>query len=126
MDIVIDAGEHDGIPVLGLRGELDLSTVPRARDRFVRAIAQHPGATVVIDLDGVAHLDDAGLGLLVASLGRVRAHGGDLVLVCSPGRLLDDLHRCRLDRVFEIHATVTAALASARAQAPPDAPAKRA
>jgi anti-sigma B factor antagonist len=49
-----------------------------------------------------------GLGVLVGGLRRMRAGGGDLVLVCSTPRLLDVLALVRLDRVFEIFPTVGA------------------
>jgi anti-sigma B factor antagonist len=102
MDLVVRQEDHGGMPVVSFAGELDLTTVPQARDALVRAAALHPGQTVVVDLDGVSFLDSMGLGVLVGGLRRVRAGGGDLVLVCSTPRLLDALGLVRLDRVFEI------------------------
>ena len=74
----------------------------------MHAAALHPGQTVVVDLDGVTFLDSIGLGVLVGGLRRVRAGGGDVVLVCSTPRLLDTLALVRLDRVFEIFPSIAA------------------
>jgi anti-anti-sigma regulatory factor len=46
--------------------------------------------------------------VLVGGLRRMRAGGGDVVLVCSTPRLLDTLALVRLDHVFEIFATIGA------------------
>jgi anti-sigma B factor antagonist len=108
MDLVVR--QLDGrVPGLSVAGEVDMATAPRLRDTLVQFAAEHPGATAVIDLDGVSFLDSLGLGVLVGGLRRMRTTGGDLALVCTSPRLLDLLALCRLDRVFEIHASVAQA-----------------
>ena len=108
MDLVVR--QLDGrVPGLSVAGEVDMATAPRLRDALVQFAAEHPGATAVIDLDGVSFLDSLGLGVLVGGLRRMRTTGGDLALVCTSPRLLDLLALCRLDRVFEIHASVAEA-----------------
>jgi anti-sigma B factor antagonist len=114
MDLVVRQEDHGGVPVLSLAGELDLTTVPQARDALVRASAMHPGQTVVVDLDGVSFLDSMGLGVLVGGLRRARAAGGDLVLVCSTPRLLDVFALIHLDRIFEIFPSVGAVTGGCR------------
>jgi len=114
MDLVVRQEDHAGIPVLSFAGELDLTTVPQARDALVRMSATHPGQTVVVDLDGVTFLDSIGLGVLVGGLRRVRAAGGDLLLVCSTPRLLDVFALIHLDRVFEIFPNVGAVTGACR------------
>lgn len=98
-----------GLVVVAIAGELDLATVPRLRDRLVRVISDHPGVTVVIDLDGLSVIDDAGLGVLVGALRRARVHGGDIALVCSSSELLELFALTRLDRAFVIHRDLAAA-----------------
>jgi anti-sigma B factor antagonist len=114
MDLVVRQEDHGGLPVLSLAGELDLTTVPQARDALMRVSVMHAGQTVVVDLDGLSFLDSMGLGVLVGGLRRVRASGGDLVLVCSTPRVLDILTLIRLDRVFEIFPTVAAVTGASR------------
>jgi anti-sigma B factor antagonist len=109
MDIVLRQLNDGDVPVLSVAGEVDLATAPQMRDALVRLAADHPGANVVIDLDGVTLLDSVGLGLLIGGLRRMRGTGGDVALVCTTPRLIELLALCRLDRVFEIHPSVAAA-----------------
>jgi anti-sigma B factor antagonist len=106
MDLVLRQLDGRDAPVLSIAGELDLATAPQLRDALVRMASEQPGATIVLDLDGVAFIDSLGLGVLVGGLRRIKGTGGDLVLVCTAPRLLDVLAQCRLDRVFEIYQTV--------------------
>ena len=99
----------DGLVVVAIAGALDLATMPRLRDRLVRVISEHPGETVVLELDGLSAIDDAGLGALVGALRRARVHGGDVVLVCSSAELLELFALTRLDRAFAIHPDRSAA-----------------
>jgi anti-sigma B factor antagonist len=107
MQLGIREGSHAGVPVVSLSGEVDLATVPRLRGALQRAAA---GGSLVVDLDGVHALDDVGLGILVGAAGRARAAGGDLVVVCTDGRLLDLLRRTRVDRALDVAASVTDAV----------------
>jgi anti-anti-sigma factor len=109
----VDITEHNGVAVVTVRGEVDLATVPVLQSRLHRAIDTHIGQTVVVDLDGVGSLDANGLGVLVAALGRATRHGGDVSLVANSPGLRSVLTACRLDRVFTIHPTRTAATTTA-------------
>jgi anti-sigma B factor antagonist len=109
VDLVIHVGDADGLVVVTIAGALDLATMPRLRDRLVRVISERPGATLVLDLDGLSAIDDAGLGALVGALRRARVHGGDVVLVCTSADLLELFALTRLDRAFAIHPNLSAA-----------------
>jgi anti-sigma B factor antagonist len=88
MEIICHLATVGTRPVLQVSGEIDLATLPVMRDQLMRAVGQHAGATVWVDLDGVSALDDTGLGMLLGAAGRARELGGDLVVVCSSDRLL--------------------------------------
>jgi anti-sigma B factor antagonist len=109
MDLTLHADEQGPLPVLFVGGEIDLATLPRLRDRLVRMATDHPGATIAVDLAGVVFVDSAGLGVLVGGLGRMRAHGGDLVLVAPPERLADLLRLTGLDVSLRSFAAIEAA-----------------
>jgi anti-anti-sigma factor len=91
-----------GGPLVSVAGELDLASAPTLRDALVRAIGDHRGATVIVDLDGVAALDDTGLGVLLGSAGRAREAGGDLVVVTSSERLRARFELTGLARAIEV------------------------
>ncbi len=90
------------LPTLVLEGELDLGSVPALHNAMTRLLTDEPGRVVAVDLDGLAVIDDAGLGVLLGSAGRAREWGGDLVLVCTNQRLLDRFELTGLARAIEV------------------------
>lgn len=96
---------HDlvaSVPVISLEGPIDLATIPTLHQHLNRAIADHRGATVMVDLDGVTMLDDCGLGILLGAAGRARDQHGDLVVVTTSERLRRRFASTRLDRAIDI------------------------
>ena len=93
-------------PVLHLDGEIDLSTVPQLHDHLARAMSLHIGHTLFVDLDGVAALDDTGLGVLLGAAGRCREQNGELVLVCTAERLIARFRITGLDRAIQVVARI--------------------
>jgi anti-sigma B factor antagonist len=111
MELGLDVTERDGHAVLSVRGEVDVYTAPRLRERLVELVAQGKHK-IVVDLEGVDFLDSTGLGVLVGGLKRLRSHDGDLVLVCTQPRILKVFEITGLTKVFSIHDSVDAALAA--------------
>ena len=89
-------------PTIGLGGVVDLGSVPLLQDVLTRSVLDHPGETIVVDLDGVVSFDDTALGLLLAAAGRARELGGELEILCSSDRLLDRLASTRFDRAVTV------------------------
>jgi anti-anti-sigma factor len=94
-----------GRPVVAVEGVVDLVAVPLVRDLFQRLLREHPGATLVIDLDGVTAFDDCGLGVLVGAAATARERGGDVELVCTSGPVRERLALTRLDQLFTVRET---------------------
>lgn len=106
VDLRVTTG-HVGATVLVVAdGPVDLATVPALHDHLVRAIVEHPGVEVAVDLDAVTSLDDCGLGVLLGAAGRARSNGGDLVVVCSGARLRERLARTGFDRAVTVRTQV--------------------
>jgi anti-sigma B factor antagonist len=61
---------------------------------------------VVVDLTATDFLDSTGLGALVAGFKRLRAHDGDMRLVCSTARIRKVFELTRLDLVLPIFESV--------------------
>jgi len=99
----------DATPVVAVSGSVDLSTVPALRSTLLRAVGRHPGAVVVVDLDGVDVLDDTGLGILLGAADHARQRDGDVAIVCTDERLRQRLARSRLDRAVTVSSSITAA-----------------
>jgi anti-sigma B factor antagonist len=108
MDLGLDVAQRDGFAVLSVRGEVDVYTAPKFRERLIELVAegQH---RIVVDLEGVDFLDSTGLGVLVGGLKRLRSHDGDLQLVCTQTRILKVFEITGLTKVFSIYDSVEAA-----------------
>jgi anti-sigma B factor antagonist len=97
-------GEHI---VVAFSGIADLSTAPILYDSLRRVCSEHPGETLLVDLDGLIALDDAALGLLLGAAGRARESGGDIELVCTNERLCGRLAATRLDRAITVRDSIS-------------------
>lgn len=93
--------------VVALSGIADLSTAPTLHDCLRRACNEHPGETLLIELDGLVALDDAALGLLLGAAARARQAGGEVELVCTDERLRDRLATTRLDRAITVRRSIS-------------------
>lgn len=111
MDLGLEVDDgHAPFTVLAVKGEVDVYTAPRLREKLVELVSlgQHQ---IVVDLQGVDFLDSTGLGVLVGGLKRLRSHDGDLTLVCTQPRILKVFEITGLTKVFSIHDSVAAAVA---------------
>ena len=91
-----------GDAVISLSGEVDLSTIPLLHDALSKALAHHPGRQLIIDLDGVTHLDDSGLGVLLGAAGSARQAGADLAVVCANLQMRDRLDLTGFSRAVDV------------------------
>ena len=109
MELGLDVTERNGKSILAVKGEVDVYTAPRLREKLVDLVSQGKHQ-VVVDLEGVDFLDSTGLGVLVGGLKRLRSHDGDLLLVCTQSRILKVFEITGLTKVFSIHDSVDAAV----------------
>jgi len=111
MELGLEVDEtHSPYTVLKVKGEVDVYTAPRLREKLVELVSQDK-LQVIVDLEGVDFLDSTGLGVLVGGLKRLRSHNGDLGLVCSQPRVLKVFEITGLTKVFDIHDSLDAAVA---------------
>lgn len=106
-------GIPSGVVVIALSGELDVLTVPEARQRLIDGTPRIE-PRVVIDLKGVPFCDSSGVGLLVGQYKRVRAREGVMALACPTGRVRAVLQVTGLMRsqMFDVYDTVEEARAA--------------
>ena len=96
--------------VIVVRGEVDIATAPKLREKLVE-LASGGAKQVVVDLEAVEFLDSTGLGVLIGGMKRLRGLEGDLTLVCTQPRILKVFEITGLNRAFTIYETVDAAVA---------------
>ena len=113
MDLKLGHHATDGIEVIDVQGEIDIYTAPRLRELLIDLISTG-SYQLVVNLGKVGFPGSAGLGVLVGSLKRVRAHDGMLDLVCTQPRILNTLKITGLTEAFGIYATVDQAIAAAK------------
>lgn len=95
--------------ILVIRGDLDLVRSARLRVTINDLLRTSP-CGLVIDLGEVRFVDTTGLAVLLNARIRTQREGVDLKLVCDVRRTLELLELTRLDREFDLHPTLAAAL----------------
>ncbi len=92
--LALETVERDGLTLVALRGELDLST----SDRLAQALDEVAGAErrVVLDLRDVSFMDSTGLAVILRYHQRAKDGRYDLVVVRGPEPV---------DRVFKVTGT---------------------
>lgn len=101
-----------GHTIVTVAGEVDVFTAPQLRQvLFDPVLCSQP--RIVVDLVGVAFMDSTGIGTLVAARRWAVSRDAELSLVCGDGPTLRLIEMVSLDRVFELHPSVEAALDAA-------------
>ena len=94
--------------VLPLVGDVDLASAPALRQQLADMTAEAP-SFLVIDMSELDFIDSTGLGVLVGTLRRLRATGGDVRLAAARTGIARVFSVTGLDRVFSLYPTVDAA-----------------
>jgi len=95
--------------VLRITGEVDLYTAPQLREQMIQLVSSGV-RHIIADLRGVDFLDSSGLGVLVASLKRLRTHDGSLMVAASADRTVRIFQITGLTRVLALHRSVLDAM----------------
>ena len=96
--------------VVTVTGEIDLATQGQLRTTLNDlVVAGH--VDLVQDLSGVDFVDSTGLGALIGTRRRVHAFHGSLALVIPNEAVMKVFTITGLEKVFDIHDTLDAALA---------------
>lgn len=110
MDLRLEVSEQDGWSVMQVGGEIDVATAPRLREQLIKLVNEER-FRIVVDLEDVDFIDSTGLGVLIGARKRVRAHDGDVKLICTEARIVKVFEITGLDQVFQIHASLADAVA---------------
>jgi anti-sigma B factor antagonist len=111
MELGLDVSKVDSYAVVDVKGEIDVYTAPKLREKLIELVSEG-SYDVVVNLEGVDFLDSTGLGVLVGALKRVKAHDGSLALVCTQDKILKIFKITGLTKVFPIHSSVDEAIGS--------------
>lgn len=112
LEINVVESAAPGIPLVRLRGEIDLHTCPDLRAALQR-LMEEGKYRIVLDMAEVPYLDSAALGVLVDAVRRARENGGGLYLAQVMTFVRRAFEITRLIRIFPVYATVEEAVAAA-------------
>jgi len=101
----------DGMSLVRLIGDVDLSTATSLRATFEEALAASP--RVIVDLSRVGAVDSIGLGILVTAVQVARRNHGDVLLAAAPPFFISVLRAARLNTTFTTYDTVPRAMTAA-------------
>jgi anti-sigma B factor antagonist len=105
MELGIDVRRLNSFAVVDVKGEVDVYTAPKLREQLIELVSEG-SYDIVVNLEGVDFLDSTGLGVLVGALKRVKAHEGNLALVCTQDKILKIFKITGLTKVFPIYNSI--------------------
>jgi anti-anti-sigma factor len=115
--LTVAATEQDGIVVVSLAGELDMSSAGTAAIALRDATTGAP--SVVVDMTGLRFFASAGLNVLLQLRRELQDRGVRVWLAADQRAVLRPLELMGVADQFEIRTTVTEAVAAARAGTDP-------
>jgi anti-sigma B factor antagonist len=98
----------DGIAVVTIGGEIDLSTAPAFEAAISGALAQDP-TVLVIELSGVEFMASAGLRILAATQEKI-SKSAQIAVVANNPATNRPIQLTGLDKVFAVYPTLDDAL----------------
>jgi anti-anti-sigma factor len=107
--VELKASVRDGLTVVALRGDLDITGAADAEAAIAALVA--PGRTLIIDVSALDFMDCASVRALLRVQTLARRGGGDVVLAAPQPQRLRLLALTGRDEVFCLHASVAAAVA---------------
>jgi len=100
MDLYLDLDRSAGVPVVAVRGDIDVLTAPKLGERL-QEVADEGHKEVHIDLSGVEYMDSEGIKVLIR-LRNSLGEGGEVAIRGAKGPVLRVLQISGLPRVFRI------------------------
>ena len=105
----VSEAADNGVPILTVRGEVDVATSPELRERLF-ALIETGHKMLIVDLTDVSFVDSTALGVLVSGLKQLRDRDGDLRLVVTQPHIAKVFEITGLTNVFAIYPTVPEAV----------------
>ena len=109
----IGTRQASGVTILDVTGKLCGEEQCNAlKEQVAGLLARPQKARIVLNLESVSNIYGSGVGALVKAYTETRRRGGELKLVCPPGKVLRLLQVTKLITLFQVFATEADALAS--------------
>ncbi len=82
LDLKINLKKEQGIPVIGLNGEIDVYTYPQLNETIEKILLEG-SINIVVNMEDVRYIDSTGLGVLANTASKILTHKGQLNIVCT-------------------------------------------
>jgi anti-sigma B factor antagonist len=112
INLYINERRAGDVTILDLKGRPRVGGTTVSLHRSIRTLLNEEKTLILLNLEGVTHIDSAGLGELVGSFVTARAHGGDIKLLKVTETLRELLSLTNLLSVFDVYDNEPQALAS--------------
>lgn len=107
----IDIKTINGVPVLSISGEIDMSSSTVLRTHLLELVKKKT-PLLFIDFKDVSYIDSSGIATFVEGLKGMMPYGGKLKFVSIPSNISEIFSFSKLDRVFEMYGSINDALDS--------------
>ncbi len=104
----------EGVLVVRIDGEIDLSTAPQFRAGVEHALDRTMARDLILNMKSVSFVDSSGLGAILGRYRRVSQAGGRMALCSVMGRVKPVLELSGLRRIMPLFDSEREALASLR------------
>ena len=101
----VNIREDNHIKIVAVTGEVDLYSSPKLRTELL-ATTKAKHKAILVDLHQVSYMDSSGIATLVEALQQVKKYGGKLKIANLQGAVRDVFELSRLDKVFDIYASL--------------------
>lgn len=109
--VSVATAERDGVPVVGVAGEIDMATAPLIERELAAQLDRQPPC-LILDLRAVSFFGSAGVDVLLHA--RSRFPETSLRVVAARPVVVRTLRITRLDELFPIHPTLPEAINAVR------------
>ncbi|MDQ6834821.1 MAG: STAS domain-containing protein [Actinomycetota bacterium] len=92
----------DDVRVFRVAGEVDFDVAPELKKRLIGRV-DAGDRQLIVDLSAVAFIDSTAIGVLVATLKRLRDAGGSLLVVCDNEDIRSIFETVGLESVIPLH-----------------------
>jgi anti-sigma B factor antagonist len=83
----IDVDEDEDVPVLNIKGEIDIYSCPQLRTALSKLIDKGK-QTFIINMESIQYIDSTGLGTIAHTAQTVKANDGYIHIICNKPQIV--------------------------------------
>jgi len=103
--------DHEGVKIIALSGDIDMYASPEVRKQLLRLIDQRV-PVIMVDLSNVTYIASSGIATFVEGLKGMMSYSGRLKFFGIPMKVMEIFNFSKLDKVFDMYASMEDALKS--------------